>query len=375
MHRLRCIQRHVSAKSAIPPPSLQPSPDSLASARAAGLRYVYDTQPGIRRLRSGKAFRYTGPDGKPIRDPETLARIKAIVIPPAWTRVWICSSANGHLQATGRDARGRKQSRYHPRWRSTRDEAKYDHILAFAHALPLIRAQVDEHLALPGLPREKVLATIVRLLETTHIRIGNAEYARTNHSFGLTTLRRKHVNVHGATLAFHFHGKSGVAHNIALTDRRLARIIRQCRDTPGYELFTYLDAEGSPHSIGSSDVNDYLDAITPPDSHFTAKDFRTWAGTLLACTLLRACPTCETPTQTQLKKDLVEAIKQVAHHLGNTPSVCRKCYIHPSILDAYLTNSLPTLLKTLHPKSRPTHPTLTPDETAMLLLLTNHRPT
>jgi DNA topoisomerase-1 len=328
----------VSAKSAIPPPSLQPSPDSLASARAAGLRYVYDTQPGIHRVRSGKSFRYIGPDGKPVRDPETLARIKSIVIPPAWTRVWICTSPNGHLQATGRDARGRKQSRYHPRWRSTRDEAKYDHILAFAQALPLIRAQVDQHLALPGLPREKVLATIVRLLETTHIRIGNAEYARTNHSFGLTTLRRKHVAIHGATLAFHFNGKSGVAHNIALTDRRLARIIRQCRDTPGYELFTYLDADGHPHSIGSSDVNDYLDAITPPNSHITAKDFRTWAATNLAALALSELEHYD--TKAKAKKNVLRAVEAVSKMLGNTPAICRKCYIHPAIFDGYLDGSL-----------------------------------
>jgi len=346
-----------------------PAPtDPIASARAAGLRYVYDSKPGITRHRSGKTFRYTTPEGRPLRDPDTLARIKSIVIPPAWTDVWISPIPNGHLQATGRDARGRKQSRYHPAWRSTRDQAKYEHMLHFGKALPAIRQRVAHDLALPGLPREKVLATIVRLMETTYIRVGNETYARENHSYGLTTLRRRHVSIDGAHLTFNFKGKSGVAHTINLTDRRLARIVKACHDTPGSALFDYLDHDGHPHAITSTDVNDYLDAITPPNSHFTAKDFRTWAGTVLACTLLRACEACDKPTQTQLKRDIVEAIKQVSHQLGNTPSVCRKCYIHPAILDSYLSNSMPTLLKNLRMR-KPDPTALLPEETAMLHLL------
>ena len=349
---------------------LEVPPDPIASARAAGLRYVYDTKPGITRHRSGKTFRYATPEGKPVRDPETLARIKSIVIPPAWTGVWICPLPNGHLQATGRDARGRKQSRYHPDWRTTRDEAKYEHMLHFGSALPTIRQRIAHDLALPGLPREKVLATILRLMETTYIRIGNETYARENHSYGLTTLRRRHVTIDGAHLTFNFKGKSGVAHTVNLTDRRLARIVKACHDTPGYELFDYLDHDGNPHAIGSTDVNDYLHQIT--QQHFTAKDFRTWAGTVLACTLLRECEACDNPSQSQLKKNIVAAIKTVSQRLGNTPSVCRKCYVHPAVLEAYLSNSMPTLLKTLRlPKEAPRHGLL-PDELAMLHLLKHH---
>jgi DNA topoisomerase-1 len=344
--------------------------DPITSARAAGLRYVYDSKPGITRRRSGKSFRYQTPEGKPLRDAETLTRIKSIVIPPAWTDVWISPLPNGHLQATGRDARGRKQSRYHPDWRSTRDQAKYQHILRFGAALPSIRKRVTHDLALPGLPREKVLATILRLMESTYIRVGNETYARENHSYGLTTMRRRHVSIDGAKLTFNFKGKSGVAHTINLTDRRLARIVKACRDVPGYELFDYLDHEGQPHAITSTDVNHYLDAITPPNSHFTAKDFRTWAGTVLACTLLRTCETCEAPTQSFLKKNIVAAIKAVSQQLGNTPSVCRKCYVHPAILDAYLGGDMPsTIAKLSSPHGRPSPKSLHPDETAMLRLL------
>jgi DNA topoisomerase-1 len=354
---------------AAPKKSKSPSPltDPVDSARAAHLRYVYDSRPGISRLRSGKSFRYTTADNKPLRDHETLARIKSLVIPPAWTDVWICPDPNGHLQATGRDARGRKQSRYHPRWRQVRDEAKYEHMLHFGAALPSIRERVHHDLALPGLPREKVLATIVRLLETTFIRIGNEAYARENHSFGLTTMRRRHVTIDGARLTFNFKGKSGVAHSINLTDRRLARIVKACHDTPGYELFDYLDHDHNPHSINSSDVNDYLHHIT--GQHFTAKDFRTWAGTVLACTLLRACESCDSatsPSQTQLKRDIVAAIKQVSQRLGNTPSVCRKCYVHPAVLDAYLSGTFTQSLRKL-PHATPA--ALTPEETTLIHLL------
>ena len=315
-----------------------PQADPVSAARAAGLRHVSDTQPGIHRHRSGKSFRYTTPDNKPLRDPETLARIKSLVIPPAWTDVWICPLANGHLQATGRDARHRKQSRYHPQWRAFRDETKYHRMAAFAEALPHIRRQVEHDLVLPGLPREKVLATIISLMESTHIRVGNEEYARTNQSFGLTTLKNKHVDIHGNTVTFSFQGKSKVHHTINLHDRRLARIIRRCEDLPGQDLFQYVDSNGATHAIDSTAVNDYLRQITAsrfPDEHFTAKDFRTWAGSVLACITLLAFEPFT--SETQAKKNLVAAIKTVAAHLGNTPSVCRKCYIHPAVLDHYLT--------------------------------------
>jgi DNA topoisomerase-1 len=349
------------------PLSDETRPDPIESAKAAGLRYVYDSNPGITRKGSAKSFRYLDASGKAVRDKDTLARIRSLVIPPAWSNVWICPIANGHLQVTGRDARGRKQSRYHPNWRTTRDEAKYEHMLHFAEALPHIRERVDHDLARPGLGREKVLATIVRLLETTFIRIGNPEYARDNHSYGLTTMRRKHVTIDGAKLTFNFKGKSGVQHAIGITDRRLARIVKACHDTPGYELFDYLDHDGNPHAIGSSDVNDYLHEIT--QQHFTAKDFRTWAGSVLACVTLREFEACD--TQTAAKKNVVAAIKSVSERLGNTPSVCRKCYVHPTVLETYLSGEMPKLLATLkHPrKSTTSTHALQPDELAMMHLL------
>lgn len=306
--------------------------DPAESAKAAGLRYVSDFRPGIRRKRHGKNFSYIDPEGKLIRDRETLARIRSLVIPPAWTGVWICPSPNGHLQATGRDARGRKQSRYHPRWRQVRDETKYERMTLFADALPTIRERVDNDLALPGLPREKVLAAIVSLMESTLIRVGNPEYARENKSFGLTTMRNRHVEVNGSNITFSFQGKSRVHHTVNLNDRRLAKIIRRCVDIPGYDLFQYLDPDGTPHNIGSADVNDYLQTIT--GQYFTAKDFRTWAGSVLACELLAAFDPFDSATQA--KKNVVEAIRTVAQRLGNTPAVCRKCYVHPAILDHYL---------------------------------------
>ena len=310
--------------------------DPKQSSKEAGLRYISDAKPGFTRKRRGKSFQYFDTDGKRIRDAETLGRIKSLVIPPAWTDVWICPSANGHLQATGRDARKRKQSRYHPRWRQVRDETKYERMKLFGEVLPRIREHVEGDLALPGLPREKVLATIVRLLETTFIRVGNEEYARENQSFGLTTLRNKHVEIEGSTVHFEFKGKSGKMHSIDISDRRVARIVRKCRDIPGYELFQYLDDEGNHRSIDASDVNDYLRAIT--DEPFTAKDFRTWAGTVLACSLLRELGGCE--TQSAAKKNVVEAIKTVAERLGNTPSVCRKCYVHPQVIETYLDGAM-----------------------------------
>ena len=313
----------------------------LASARAAGLRYVLDDGPGIRRARRGKGFRYLGPDGKPIRDAETLRRIRSLVIPPAWTDVWICPRPNGHLQATGRDARGRKQYRYHPRWRAVRDETKYDRVIAFGLALPRIRARVEADLALPGLPRDKVLATVVRLLETTLIRVGNEEYARTNGSFGLTTLRDRHVQIEGGTVHFAFRGKSGVKHRIDVRDARLARVVRRCRDLPGHELFRYLDEDGVTHTVDSADVNDYLREAAGEE--FTAKDFRTWASTVLAAQALREFAAFD--SQIQAKRNVVSAIEAVAGRLGNTASVCRKCYVHPAVVDAYLDGSLVSALR------------------------------
>ena len=307
-------------------------PDPKESAQAAGLRYVTDAKPGIRRIRCGKGFRYTAPGGATIHDEETLQRIRSLVIPPAWTGVWICTIPNGHLQATGRDARGRKQSRYHPRWREVRDETKYERMIQFAQALPVIRDHVRKDLALSGLPREKVLATIVSLMEQTHIRVGNQEYAKQNGSYGLTTLRNKHVEVNGSQVTFSFQGKSKVHHTVSLQDRRLARVIKQCEDLPGYELFQYVDEAGERHSIDSSDVNEYLREIT--GQHFTAKDFRTWAGSVLACDLLRGLGGFE--NQSHARKNVVAAIKSVAAKLGNTPAICKKCYVHPAVLEAYL---------------------------------------
>ena len=313
-----------------------PIADPVQSARDAGLRYVTDASPGIQRLKRGTGFRYVDASGKAVNDPATMKRIKSLVIPPAWVDVWICPSANGHLQATGRDVRGRKQSRYHPHWREVRDETKFEHMLHFGDALPVIRERVEHDLALQGLPRAKVLATLVRLMETTFIRVGNAEYARENKSYGLTTMRTRHARVHGSTITFDFAGKSGVHHTIDLENRRLATIVKKIQDLPGHELFQYLDEAGNRHNVDSVDVNDYLREIT--GQHFTAKDFRTWAGSVLAAMLLRECEPYE--TQTQAKKNVVAAIKSVSSRLGNTPSVCRKCYIHPAVLEQYFSGAM-----------------------------------
>ena len=315
--------------------------DPADSAKAAGLRYVSDTRPGIHRSPFRKSFRYTTPDGKPVRDPEVLGRIKSLVIPPAWVDVWISPIANGHLQATGRDAKGRKQSRYHPRWREVRDQTKYERMTLFGQILPTVRERVNHDLSLPGLSRPKILATIVRLMETTLIRVGNEEYARDNKSYGLTTMRNKHVDVDGSTITFTFQGKSRIHHTIDLTDRRLAGIIKRCEDLPGYELFQYVDPDGTVHSVDSSDVNEYLREIT--GQHFTAKDFRTWAGSVLACVMLGEFEAANSVTEA--KRNVVQAIKEVAKRLGNTPSVCRKCYVHPAVLENYLAS--PTATKTL----------------------------
>jgi DNA topoisomerase-1 len=303
----------------------------VRSAQAAGLRYVCNKDRGIRREMGTLGFRYIGPDGKVVRKAATLKRIRALVIPPAWTEVWICPDPRGHLQATGRDARRRKQYRYHPRWRESRDETKFYRMRAFAAALPAIRAKTAADLSKAGLSRARVLASVVRLLERTLIRVGNDDYARDNRSFGLTTLRDTHVDIKGSTMRFQFRGKSGKHHEVGLDDRRLARIVRQCRDLPGQELFQYLDAAGRRHDVSSTDVNAYLKEVSGED--FTAKDFRTWSATVLACTSLSAFEPVS--SRAQAKKNIVTAIEAVAGVLGNTRSVCRKSYIHPAVLHAY----------------------------------------
>lgn len=307
----------------------------LDAALAARLRHVADDIPGITRRRAASGFDYLDPNGNLIGDFPTLSRIKALAIPPAWTAVWICPLPDGHIQATGRDARGRKQYRYHPRWRQTRDETKFDRMLSFSRALPRIRAHVEADLRRRGLPRERVLAAIVRLLELTLFRVGNSEYSRTNHSFGLTTLRNRHAAVSGDTIRLAFRGKSGVWNEGRVSDRRLARIVKSCRDLPGHELFQYRDDAGERHTIGSAEVNAYLREISGEE--ITAKDFRTWAGTALAASALRElAPATGEPR----RATLVRAVEQVARHLGNTVAVCRKCYIHPAIFDGYLDGTL-----------------------------------
>lgn len=301
-------------------------------AREARLRYMGDERPGVsRELQQGK-WVYRGTDGKVIRNAEVLRRIQRLAIPPAWTDVWICPQANGHLQATGRDARGRKQYCYHADWRQRRDENKFEHMQAFGKALPRLRAQVQRDLRSPGLPRAKVLAAVVRLLEATLIRVGNDEYARSNRSFGLTTLRNRHVRVRGKAIQFDFTGKSGKRHTIGLADQQLARIVSKCHDLPGQELFAYVDEAGQVRDVTSQDVNDYLHEHMGEE--FTAKDFRTWAGTVLAAIALRNCEIAS--RQREAKMNITAAIEAVAHTLGNTPAVCRKSYIHPAILDCYL---------------------------------------
>lgn len=342
------------------------SSDSPAAARAAGLRYVHDGRPGIRREKVKDGFRYLDAGGDQVKDETILARVKSLVIPPAWTDVWICPHANGHLQATGRDARGRKQYRYHPKWRVARDEVKYERMLKFGAALPQIRARVDADLKPAGLPREKVLATIVYLLEATMMRVGNEEYARTNKSFGLTTLRNRHVKVDGSDVEFSFRGKSGVYHKVKVHDRRLARIVKRTRDLPGQELFQYVDDDGETHSIDSSDVNDYLRAITGED--YTAKDFRTWSGTVLAALALQEFEKFD--SEAQAKKNIVRAIESVAEKLGNTPSICRKCYVHPAVLEAYLDGAvLDVLRERTEKKLQEDLHALAPEEAAVLAML------
>ena len=325
------------------PPIASLSPDLLkASARAAKLRYVSDRKSGIRRERTEEGFEFYDTRGAKITHPDVIARIRKLAIPPAYQDVWICPYPNGHLQATGRDARGRKQYRYHPDWRMIRDEGKYGKMLLFGKVLPTIRIRVGQDLSKRGLPREKVLAALIKLLESTLIRIGNEEYAKTNKSFGLTTLRNRHVKIVGESrIRLDFRGKSGTEHHIDLRDRKLATIVRRCQDLPGQELFQYLDDDGQPHTVSSDDVNDYLREITGEE--ITAKDFRTWAGTNLAALALLRLEVFD--SQTKAKKNVVQAVESVAKMLGNTPAICRRCYIHPAIFDGYLDGSLLEALK------------------------------
>ncbi len=310
--------------------------EAKEAARAAKLHYVTDTKPGIHRSQGEHGFEYSLPNGTRITDEAEVARIKKLAIPPAYTDVWICRDRNGHLQATGRDARGRKQYRYHPRWRAVRDEAKYHRMLVFGKVLPKIRAQVDHDMALPGLPRRRVLAAVVKLLEKTLARVGNEEYARDNKSFGLTTLRNRHTRVDGSRIKFDFRGKHGIDHHVDLQDRRLANIVKRCREVPGQHLFQFIDADGEHHGITSDDVNAYLHEVSGED--ITAKDFRTWAATNLAAMALGELERFD--SEAKNKKNVVAAVEAVAGMLGNTPSVCRKCYIHPAIFDGYLDGSL-----------------------------------
>jgi DNA topoisomerase-1 len=344
--------------------------EHVESAHAAGLCYVTDAAPGIRRRRRGRGLVYVGPDGNPVTDPAELERIRRLAIPPAWTDVWICALANGHLQVTARDARGRKQYRYHARYREVRDETKFGRMIAFSEILHLIRERVERDISLPELSRDKVLATVVWLLERTLIRVGSDEYARDNGSFGLTTLRRRHVAVSGAKLRFEFRGKSGVPHSVAITDRRISRIVQRCQELPGQELFQYLGPDGRRQSVAADDINEYLRRITGRD--VTAKDFRTWAGTMLAAAALREIGTGR--TQKEIKANIVRAIDRVAKRLGNTRAVCRKYYVHPAVIEAYTEGFVLPPLPAAEPgeagrRAAESGPALRRDEVAVVELL------
>lgn len=340
--------------------------DAPAAAEQAGLVYVSDEEPGIRRRKSGKGFSFRNPDGSAVKDKETLARIKSLAIPPAYTDVWICADPKGHIQATGRDDRGRKQYRYHPRWREVRDSTKYERMLDFGKALPSIRERISADMGKRGLPREKVLATVVHLLENTLIRVGNATYSKENKSFGLTTLQDRHVEVDGGKMRFQFKGKSGKTWNLQVKDRRIARIVKSCQDVPGQHLFQYLDDEGQRHGVTSQDVNDYLREISGQD--FSAKDFRTWAGTVLAAIALTEFESFD--TKAAAKRNLRDAIERVSSRLGNTPAICRKCYIHPQVLDCYLEGDLVNQLKDqIEEDLRTELDALKPEEAAVMAFL------
>ncbi|WP_437533423.1 DNA topoisomerase IB [Sorangium sp. So ce726] len=343
----------------------QLTPSPVESAASAGLRYVNDGEPGISRRGAGKGFRYVDADGRPVKDRAALARIRRLAIPPAWTDVWICRSERGHIQATGRDARGRKQYRYHPRWREVRDETKYDRMLAFGAALPAIRAATDRDIALPGLQREKVLAAVVRLLDETSIRVGNDEYARDNDSYGLTTLHDEHVEIEGSLLRFHFRGKGGKEHALTVRDRRLARIVKRCQDVPGHELFQYIDGEGRRQRIHSDDVNDYLRSVAGQD--FTAKDFRTWTGTVLCASFF--CEMEVASSVRQVKKRVAQVIDRVSARLGNTRAVCQRCYVHPAVIRAYTEGALQSLLDAEEAVADGAFAALRPEEAKMLRIV------
>ncbi len=343
------------------------TPDPAASAQAAGLRYVSDTLPGIRRRRAGTGFSYVDSEGKPIKDKKAIARIRSLAIPPAYTDVWICPHPNGHIQATGRDARGRKQYRYHARWREVRDETKFGRMLAFSQVLPAIRERVNRDLSGPTLTREKVLATVVQLLECTGIRVGNDEYARANKSFGLTTLKDHHVEISGSKLTFQFRGKSGKTHEVALTDRRLARIVANCRAIPGETLFQY-EEDGVRQTVDSGDVNDYLREITGED--FTAKDFRTWAGTILAVAALQELGSAD--SEREVKSLMLQAIDKVAAQLNNTRAVCRKYYVHPAVFDTYQAGTMAEALAGNGTAAAAAAASLSAEEQAVVRLLKRH---
>ena len=343
-----------------------PAEECVSSAEAAGLRFVSDESRGIARQRQGKAFRYLSPSGKSLKDRAELARIRKLAIPPAWTDVWICPSPNGHIQATGRDARGRKQYRYHADWNRIRETAKYERLLTFARSLPAIRKTVQEHMSERGLGRNKVLATVVHLLEATLIRVGNREYARDNKSYGLTTLQDRHVTFAGNEVRFKFRGKTGKEWHLKVSDRRVARIVRSCQDLPGQHLFQYENDEGEVCQISSADVNDYLREIG--GTEITAKDFRTWAGTVLAAMALAKFERFD--SETAAKRNIRSAIQLVASRLGNTTTICRKCYVHPEIVNSYLEGTLAKTLKQKIPKAlREDIARLRPEEAATLVLL------
>jgi DNA topoisomerase I len=340
--------------------------DPKEAAEAAGLVYVTDEERGIRRERKGDAFEYFKPNGDPLTDEATLERIRKLAIPPAYADVWICPKANGHLQATGRDARGRKQYRYHPQFREVRESTKYEHMMEFAKALPAIRARIAEHMALRGLPREKVLATVVNLLETTLIRVGNDDYARENKSYGLTTLRNPHVKIEGSELRFQFKGKSGKTWRLQVKDRRIAKIVRACQDLPGQRLFQYRDESGEIREVTSADVNAYLKEITGRE--ITAKDFRTWSGTVMAAIALQEFEAID--TKAAQKKNIKAAIERVSSRLGNTPTICRKCYVHPEVLNAYVEgNLLLEIKREAEEELREDLEKLRPEEAAVLAML------
>lgn len=340
-----------------------PSPDM---PRIAGLRYVSDETPGLTRRRSGKGWSFRDARGAPVKDKAVIARLRALAVPPAWTEVWLCPHANGHIQATGRDAKGRKQYRYHPEWRAARDATKYRHILHFARILPALRARVEQDMAARGLGREKVLATVVHLLDTTLIRVGNEDYAQANGSYGLTTLRDQHVDVRGDAMRFAFRGKSGKEWKLSLRDRRVARVVRACQDLPGQDLFQYRDEAGALQGIDSADVNEYLREVTGED--ITAKDFRTWAGTVLAAMALSEFEAFD--SQAAAKRNIRAAVERAAARLGNTPTICRQCYIHPEVLDGYLQGGLLVQVKReVDAELREDISALKPEEAAVLAFL------